>query len=441
MVVVVFHADVHGVRIAEEVVHIAQYLLIGTHEEHAQIIRFVFLQRMYGQTVRDVTVGNKVGNFAIRVARNVLYGAIACRALVQALQRDDGEQLVDGPRVGQRLEEREVAEILVGQQFIKALQFIWTMFHLLGQVVHLAAYAPVHTFNLGTCAQVDNAVREEVERLLTYLLSVVPVFQHGALVQVVPNLVKVFHQLVVGVVGFKLFAHFGQRGCFEHVDNEHRVVCRQRASALSDEVWMRNIVFISGIDEGIDTVVHILLYRIVDRALAVRRACAVIVDTQSATAVNKVDIVTHLMQLHIELCCLAQGRLYTAYLSDLAAYMEVNEAKRVVQSFGIKNRKSLQQFAGGKSKLRGIAPTLLPLAASARCQFDADAEVWLYAEFLGCTGNDVELVQFLNHNKDAFAHLLCQQCQLNVALVFVAVAHDDRVALALHSDNGVQFGL
>ena len=86
------------------------------------------------------------------------------------------------------------------------------------------------------------------------------------------------------------------------------------------------------------------------------------------------------MQLHIELCCLAQGRLYTAYLGDLAAYMEVYEAKRVVQSFGIKDGESLQQFAGGESKLRGVAPTLLPLAASARCQFDADAEVWLYGQ-------------------------------------------------------------
>ncbi len=39
------------------------------------------------------------------------------RVLVQTLDRDDGEELVDGPEVRQRLEQGEVAEIFVGQQF------------------------------------------------------------------------------------------------------------------------------------------------------------------------------------------------------------------------------------------------------------------------------------------------------------------------------------
>ena len=36
---------------------------------------------------------------------------------------------------------------------------------------------------------------------------------------------------------------------------------------------------------------------------------------------------------------------------------------------------------------------------------------------------------------------MCEKRQFDVALVLVAVAHYDRVALALHSDNGVQLGL
>lgn len=50
-------------------------------------------------------------------------------------------------------------------------------------------------------------------------------------------------------------------------------------------------------------------------------------------------------------------------------------------------------------------------------------------------------VHLLNDDEYALAHLLRQQRQLDVALVLVAVADDDRVALALYGYHGVQLGL
>ena len=75
----------------------------------------------------------------------------------------------------------------------------------------------------------------------------------------------------------------------------------QRATALCNQVGVGQVVLVSSINKGVDTVVDILLNRLVDRRLARWRACAVVVDTQSTTAVHKVYVVAHFVQLHIEL--------------------------------------------------------------------------------------------------------------------------------------------
>ena len=83
------------------------------------------------------------------------------------------------------------------------------------------AYTPVHGFYLGSCLEVDDAMREEFQSLVAYLLSVVPVFEHIAWVQVVPDIIQVFYQLVVFYLGLKLLGHLWQRGCLENIDDEY----------------------------------------------------------------------------------------------------------------------------------------------------------------------------------------------------------------------------
>ena len=62
-------------------------------------------------------------------------------------------------------------------------------------------------------------------------------------------------------------------------------------------------------------------------------------------------------------------------------------------------------------------------------------------EALGRLGDDVNLVELLYDDEDALAELLGEQRQFDVALILVAVADDERVALALLGDNGVELGL
>lgn len=83
--IAVLYRDVGSIGVAEEIVHVAQNLLIGTNEEYTEIIWFVLLQWMKRKNVADMSVGNEVGNLSIAVAGDVLQGSVAGRTLVQTL--------------------------------------------------------------------------------------------------------------------------------------------------------------------------------------------------------------------------------------------------------------------------------------------------------------------------------------------------------------------
>ena len=214
----------YGVGVAEEVVHITEYLLVGSNEEYAEIVVFVLLDRVHRQHVCSLTVGDEVGYLAVAVAGDVLQRSVACWALVESLYGHDGEELVDSPSIGERLEYRYVAEVFVGKQLVQAAQLVGSVLQCLCHAVHFATNAPIHALYLGTCAQVDNAVREEVESLVAYLLGIVPVLKHCAWIEIVPYLVEILDELVVVFGRFKLLAHLRQRRSFEYVGDEYRVV-------------------------------------------------------------------------------------------------------------------------------------------------------------------------------------------------------------------------
>ena len=104
----------YGIRVAKEIMHIAQYFLVGTYKEYTEVVGLILAQGVYGQGVRVVAIGYERGYLAITVAGDILNSGVTCRPFVKSLDRHDGEELVDGPAVGEALEQREIAEILIG---------------------------------------------------------------------------------------------------------------------------------------------------------------------------------------------------------------------------------------------------------------------------------------------------------------------------------------
>ena len=265
-------------------------------------------------------------------------------------------------------------------------------------------------------------------------------FEHGALVKVVPYLVELLHKVVVAGANLPVLVHLGQGCRFQHLNYEHCVVCRHRAAALRYNVGVGDAVLVGRIDHCIYGIVHILLNGVVHAALAARRACTVVVHAQATANVGELHLEAHLVQLHIELRSLAQCGLYVAYLGYLAAYVEVNEAQAILYVIFFENFECFEQFARCEAELARIAAALFPFAATLRGKFYSYAYIGAHTESFANLGNAFEFVQLFGNKVYAAAHLLRQQCHLNVAVVLVSVAYDERVAVGVHCNHLVQFG-
>ena len=145
---------------------------------------------------------------------------------------------------------------------------------------------------------------------------------------------------------------------------------------------MRNSILVTGIHQCRDRVIHILLNRVVHTAFTIGRTSSVVIHTQTATDIHKFHIKSHHMQLHIELRCLTQSCLDTAYFSHLAAYMKMNQFQTVLHVFLFQKIKRFQQFTGCQAKLTGISSAIFPFTTSRRSQLNADTYVRTHIQLL-----------------------------------------------------------
>ena len=119
--------------------------------------------------------------------------------------------------------------------------------------------------------------------------------------------------------------------------------------------------------------------------------------------------------------------------------MEVYEPEALAHSLLVEQFQCVEQFGACESELGSVSSALLPFSGARRSEFDANANIGHHVEFLGHLGDDFQFVSFLYDDKDLLAHFLRQQGELYVALVFVSVADDDGVALALHGNDRMKF--
>ena len=101
-------------------------------------------------------------DLAVRVAGHVLQRAAPRRLLVQPVDRHDREELVDRPGVGQRLEEREVAEVAVGEDHVELGEDVLVLLRVLGRELGDAVHdGEVEALHGGAVAEAEHAAVEE----------------------------------------------------------------------------------------------------------------------------------------------------------------------------------------------------------------------------------------------------------------------------------------
>src|SRR5215475_9339720 len=97
----VVQAHVYHVRVAEQVVQIAERLLISPDQEGRQVIFLARPELVQLEGALHIAQRHEMIDLAVGVAGDVGENRGARRPLFQAVDRHDGEQLVDRPAVGQ----------------------------------------------------------------------------------------------------------------------------------------------------------------------------------------------------------------------------------------------------------------------------------------------------------------------------------------------------
>src|SRR3990172_11661840 len=118
------HLDIHRIRIAEEIMHIPQYLLIGTHQKYAQDIRIMRTNRVQGQRCFDTFLVDIEINTPVGVTGQVIDNRPAVWDLIKPVYRHDRKGLVDCPYIRDRLKDREITEILVRKLLIQLIEYL-----------------------------------------------------------------------------------------------------------------------------------------------------------------------------------------------------------------------------------------------------------------------------------------------------------------------------
>ena len=92
---------------------------------------------------------------------------------IQHVNGHHRKQLLDGPTVRARLEEREVAEVSVGHRVVEALQIFWHVVHLRDQFAQLHENRPIQVLGLAPLFEREIPAGEQVKRHVERLLRIV----------------------------------------------------------------------------------------------------------------------------------------------------------------------------------------------------------------------------------------------------------------------------
>ena len=163
----------HGVRVAEEVVQVAEDFLVRADQEHAEVVRLA-VERVQRQRALHVAAIDELVDLAVRVAGDVAEHGVPRRRLVQPVDRHHREQLLDRPGVRDRLEQREVAEVRVRRAMSsRPCRSSGTSSICWHELAQLAADRPVQRLGLAALPERQVAAIEQVERHVERLLRVV----------------------------------------------------------------------------------------------------------------------------------------------------------------------------------------------------------------------------------------------------------------------------
>ena len=215
---------------------------------------------------------------------------------------------------------------------------------------------------------------------------------------------------------------------------------RQGTSRLGNDIRLRQFILFASIDNRRNGIIDIFLNRII-HTIRCRWTGTVIIYSQSASYVYKINVISHPFQLHIKLRSFFQSCLYTTDIGHLTAYMKMNQLKRIGHLIFFKNIESVQKFTGIYPELTYISSWFFPFTTPWTSQLDPDSDIRFHIHFLSQTSDGFQLHQFLHHQKNPFPHFLSQQSQFDITFIFISITNDHGLIIDIDRKYRMQLWL
>src|SRR5215469_16317100 len=439
----IVQAHMHDVRVAEEVVEVAEGFLVGPDQEGREVVLLTRLQLVQLEGALHVAQRDEVIDLAVRVAGDVSEHRGARRALPETVNWHDRKQLVDRPAVRQRLEYGEVAEVGVREDRFEVLELFRQPLELAAGIADLGARRPVEPFGEPAEFERQQPEVEHLQRLLARGERVVVALDQAALAHRAIGLEQIQHRLrQLLLAAIVLAAVAGDTKLVElrrakRIEYQHAVIGRHGAPGFADDHGMRNVARVTDAGDAVHDVARVLVERVVHRGGEVR-AAAVVVHTQSAADVDVLQARTHQLQLRVHVCELVDRLLDAADVLQLAARVAVHQLQAVEHVVRLQNVEQLQDLGDEQAELRLLARRGAPAPGTLAEELHTHAHARAYLIVAGVLEDEAELIEILHHRNDGAAELSGQRHRLDVAVILEAVADDEPLGCVLGHGHDCQ---
>ena len=360
--------------------------------------------------------------------------------LVQAVDRQDRKELVDGPDVRQRLEDRKVQDVLVGEHRLHVFELLRHFLEGLQVLVDALADLPEEDLALGPILERQVAEVEEREELLLVLDRVVVALAEGLRVDGLVDGRELLQDGRVRVRHAHTAALFDAVGDVEDVRHEDRVVRGHGAAGLGHEHGRGYLLLVADLLDRVDHVIGVLLHGIVHGRVE-RRFRAVVVHAEAAAEVQVLDRDVLRPQLRVHAAGFADRLLDLADVGDLRADVKVQHDQTIEHLAGLEDLDRLEHLGRGEAELGRLAAGFGPLSRAAGVELGAHADQGAHAPLLRDRKDPLELGDLLEDQDHLLLHSHGVERHAHERLVLVSVARDEALGPEVGRDGREQLGL
>ena len=352
----------------------------------------------------------------------------------------DGEELINGPGVRQRLENTEVAVVDVRKIGVDVLQVPGNNLELVLLLGNAHEDCPEKALGQAALAQIDSACGKKLTHFAAVVDGVVVAFLQIAGSNVDKNLAQVLDWLRAVLWQILGQLHGFDYTCVKNVEEQKGIVGNRGPARFGHNVRMGHTYLVQGAHDGFHYVRAVFVQGVVARGdvVCVR---AVVVHGKAAAKVDVAHGRAFLHKARVEAGAFLHAQADVADIGNLGSQMVVKQAQAIEHVVCLELVNKIHDFCRGEAEDRTLATGLCPVATCPGGQLAAHAKFWPHVVDAGALQYGFELAGHFDDKEDVQTNSLCLKAQVNEFPVLVAVADKAGFPVGKVGDCGNELAL